>query len=136
MNRVENLRFLSEIFRYKVIKDENDTEYILYQSNKLNNVCNIVDKTAFEAVENHYHIMDRIKRKEINDLIPIAENIGELMLVSLKQAFPSKKFIVFVSIGIRDSLIIRFHQKWEGEEPYYDLNGISDYDEKILRFEG
>lgn len=91
----------------------------------------IEDKTMFEAVENHIHILDNVKKRDASILDKFGERIGGLLLDRLKFCFPQKKFYVFVTYEINDSLIIRFHQDRPGEEPYYDP---VDYSENGNRF--
>ena len=39
--------------------------------------------------------------------------------------FPNKKFLVYLDCDFDDHIIIRFHQIWENEFPYYDANNFS-----------
>lgn len=135
MRRIDTLFFLDCFDRFKIITDENGTEYVVFERSTLNSITGIQDKTEFEALENHLHILDNISFKEFKKLLPIAESLGNLLLCCLKQRFPHKDFVVFVSMGVHDSLIIRFHQKWENEVPYYDPNDFTGAKEKVLRFE-
>lgn len=135
MRRINTLFFLDGFDKFKIITDENDTEYVVFENSTLNSATGISDKTEFEALENHLHVLDNISLKEFKRLLPIAESLGKLLLCCLKQKFPHKEFVVFVSMGVRDSLIIRFHQKWENEEPYYNTNDYIDATEKVFWYE-
>lgn len=134
MRRINNLFFLNYFNKFKIITDENDTEYVVFENSTLSSVTGINDKTEFEALENHMHILDNISLKEFKMLLPIAEALGNMLLCCLKQKFPSKDFIVFVSMRVRDSLVIRFHQKWENEKPYYNPDDYVDATEKVFWF--
>ena len=57
------------------------------------------------------------------------------MLNALVYSYPTKSFYVYVTIELHDSFIIRFHQKWDGEEPYYDPNKITFPNSKDFVFE-
>ena len=127
-----NLDFAIQIlnlFKYKVIFDEKGNNYVLLYSNPLNVVEGITDKTAFEALENHVHLIDKIRKRNINDVVLFGKKLGYTLAENLKAAFPDKNFVVFVTIT--NELIIRFHQKWFDEAEYYDehTDGI------LLRFE-
>ena len=135
MRRINTLFFLDGFDKFKIITDENDTEYVVFENSMLNSVTGISDKTEFEALENHLHVLDNISLKEFKRLSPIAESLGNLLLCCLKQKFPCKDFVVFVSMRVRDSLIIRFHQKWENEAPYYNPNDYTGATEKVFWFE-
>ncbi len=136
MGRIEHLMFLSNLYKYKIIRDEHDTEYVVFENSSLDYVQNINDKTEFEAVETHQHLLDNIRKKEFTRLFPIAEALGKSVLCCLKQTFPNKNFVVFVSLGIHESFIIRFHQKWANEKPYYDPHSFNSLTEKVFVFEG
>jgi len=43
--------------------------------------------------------------------------------------------VVFVTVRMYDSLIIRFHQKWDGELPYYDPDDVRSEKDFIIKFE-
>jgi hypothetical protein len=114
------------LFSFKTIIDEQKNEYVVFLNNPLQFVKDISDRTAFEALENHVHLVDKVKRNEFNDLIAVGETLGKALLATLKQNYPQKHFYVFVSIDLKDSFIIRFHQQWKGEEPYCDPASFTD----------
>ena len=126
--------FLIELLSFKTIKDKNGNEFVLFSNNSLNFVEGIDDKTAFEAQENHLHLLDNISNKQFNKIIKIGEFFGKLVLCLLKESFPEKHFVVFTTVTKKDSFIIRFHQKWEGEKFYYD-DTTSDENTIIQKFE-
>ena len=135
MKRINTLFFLENIDKFKVITDEHDVEYVVFANSTLDSATKISDKTEFEALENHLHILDNISLKEFQKLLPVAESLGNLLLCCLKQKFPYKHCFVWVALRVRDSLIIRFHQKWENEPTYYSLDDSMDTTEKIFRFD-
>jgi len=136
MRRIDTMAFLNGINRFKTITDEHDTQYVVFEDCKLNYVTGIKDKTEFEAIETHKHIMDNISPREFKRLIPIAESLGDLLLCCLKHKYPDKDFVVYASLSVRDSLIIRFHQKWKDEAPYYEPNDFAGSYERVFMFEG
>ena len=135
MKKTDLLVLLSELFEYKIVRDEFQNEYVLFKSNPLNTVDNIEDKTKFEAIENHVHLIENIKIGEFDKLTEVAHNLGNALLNNLKSSFPDKHFMVFVSIKLHDAMIIRFHQKWENEESYFNVNDFTSSDEKVFLFE-
>lgn len=132
---IKSLRELSKILEYKIIKDEFLNEYVLLKKSDLVTVKNIDDKTAFEAMENHIHLLDYVHKKDIQELVEISNVIGNTVLSRLNSCFPNKKFIVYISIQMNDSMIIRFHQKWENELPYYDVRNLKFHNEFVFAFE-
>ncbi len=135
MKKTDLLGLLAELFEYKIIRDEFQNEYVLFKSNPLNTVDNIEDKTKFEAIENHVHLIENIKIGEFDKLTEIAHSLGNALLNNLKSTFPDKSFTVFVTIKLHDDMIIRFHQKWENEEPYFNVNDFTSSNEKVILFE-
>lgn len=136
MKKIDFFQLLSSLFDFKTISDEMGNEFVLFSQNRTEPITSIKDRTEFEALENHVHLLDNIKKDEFEKLIPIAENLGSAILNSLKCRYPNKNFIVFVSICLNDSMIIRFHQKWDGEDPYYITSEFTSPKEKIISFEG
>lgn len=121
---------------YVVYKNANisDNEIKIFDEN--GEFCNGIDRTTFEAVENHIHITSRVTKRNFDCLCNQGNLLGELMLAKLKYDFPDKCFYVFVTIEIGESMIVRFHQKWDNELPYIDKN--ADYGNKcrVLTFFG
>ncbi len=135
MKHINCLEQLSSLFRFKSITDEHKNEYIVFENNVLSAIRGITDKTAFEAVENHVHLLDNIKKSEFEKLTLIGSSLGKAVLCSLKNSYPDKHFIVYVSLLLHDSMTIRFHQRWEREPPYFDPSNFSSSDERIILFE-
>ncbi len=132
---IKFLREFSKIFEYKTIIDEFSNEYVLFKNSEITVIENIDDKTAFEAMENHVHLIDNVHKKDIQELAAISNIIGNIVLNNLKVSFPSKEFIVYISITVHDSMIVRFHQKWADELPYYDVTNFNSRDDIVLSFE-
>jgi len=145
MKRIDYYEMISKLFEFKTIRDENGTEYVLFSycldsmdipdKTVCINSANIPDKTAFEALENHTHLLDNLTKEEFERLIPVAQNLGKSLLNNLICNFPEKHFIVYVSIQVHDSMIIRFHQKWENEPPYYNPADFNSPTERVCAFE-
>lgn len=135
MRTIELLHSVARLFDFKIIEDTNGTEYVVYKDNHMDCVGTPPeDRTAFEALVNHYHISVRQKKSDFDNACFIAQSLGNAQLAALKQAFPNKKFIVFVSVH-KDEIIIRFHQKWANEPVYYDVNGKYEDNPKLFAFE-
>lgn len=132
MKRIEYFKLLEQVFNFKTISDEKGNEYVLLASNPLDSIQRIKDKTAFEAVENHVHLLDHLKKQEFEALIPIAETLCKTLAHRLSKQYPNKKFLVYSSLTLKDSFILRFHQKWENEEPYYNPADFNAEAEKIF----
>ncbi len=136
LNKIEYLDLFTDLFEFKSIFDENGCEYIVYKSSSLDKISNIGDKTQFEAVENHVHLFDKISRRERKKLIPSAKKLGSLLMFCLKKNYPQKQFYVYVSICVNESMIIRFHQKWDNQAPYLSPELDLNENSTILFFEG
>lgn len=135
MTKVELLKCFSEIFEFKTVFDKNGSEYVLYANSPINKIdFTVDDKTQFEAVENHIHLIDNVKKSDFEELVEIGGVLGETQLNTLKVKYPSKKFCVFVSIDVGDSMIIRFHQVWENELVYYNPDDFNPEKTKVLMF--
>ena len=135
MKRLDYFKAIAELFAFKTIMDDTGNEYVVYQNSTIDHISGIDDKTAFEALENHVHLLDRVKASEFDSLVVIGNQLGKALLARLKFQFPEKSFFVFVSIHLGDSFIIRFHQKWENEAPYYIPEQFQSATEKVLGFE-
>lgn len=137
VNRLKNFQTLTGLFTFKILTDEKGNEYILYRSSTIEDLTGIEDKTAFEALENHVHLLDNIKRKEFKPLSAIGSDLAKALLASLKYNFPDKKFVVYVTVHIGEDFIIRFHQQWEGEPIYMNPDDFnSKKDVKVIMLQG
>ena len=109
-------------FNFKIIYDIKGTEYIVLDESRAEkdiSTIEITDKTAFEAVENHIHMMERISFVKLFSLQKEGENLCRSFLLSLKKKYPTRDFVVCVTLTLHDAMILRFHQKWKGEADYY-----------------
>ncbi len=135
MRTIKLLHSIARLFDFKVVKDTDGNEYVVYKHSHMDSVGTPPeDKTAFEALENHEHISVRQKKSDFDNACFIAQKLGNAQLAALKQAFPDKNFIVFVSVH-KDEIIIRFHQKWANEPVYYDVNAKYEDCTKLFAFE-
>ncbi len=127
------LKFILGLLEFKTIKDTQNNEYVLFKNNPIDSIDYIEDKTLFEASENHIHICDRVKRRQYRNLTALGDSLGKILLNTLKITYPKKKFVVYITLTLNDSMIIRFHQIWENESLYYE--DVKDSPkEKIMRF--
>ena len=86
----------------------------------------IGDKTAFEAVTNHVHILDGVTAGELRQLAALSPGLCRTLLELLCEKYPQKEFVVYAGAVLHDSFILRFHQRWPGEKPYYDREISTD----------
>lgn len=135
MRKIELLRAFSEMFDFKTVTDENGNEYVIYANSVLSEIgSELKDKTQFEAVENHIHLIDNVKKYDFDELIEIGKVLGETQLSVLKSKYPDKEFCVFVTVDIGESMIIRFHQVWENEPVYYNPDDFNSEKTRVLMF--
>lgn len=112
-----------------------EDELVLLKSCGITKITEPVeDKTAFEAVQNHVHLFDFVKSDRRGEVCELSKKLGQLLLSALKQSFPEKHFVVFVTID--REVIIRFHQSRKEEPWYYITDDENAYDSKLLCFEG
>lgn len=136
MKRIEYFSLLADIFSFKTLSDDRGNEYVFFKNCcPTDKLINIVDKTEFESFTNHIHLLDNIKKEEFDKLTEVSKIIIESVLSQLIQLFPDKKFRVYVSICLKDSMIVRFHQKWENEEPYCNPEEFKKQNEKVFMVE-
>lgn len=135
MKKIDILKTVADIFDFKTVTDKDGNEYVIYANSSIENAdFDIEDKTQFEAVENHVHLVDNVKKSDFNDLIEIGKVLGETQSNALKSNFPDKEFCVFVTVDIGESMIIRFHQVWENEPVYYNPDDFNSDKTKVLMF--
>ncbi len=133
--KINQLKKFSKIFAFKSLTDKNNNEYVLYADSNMNEIdFEIDDKTQFEAVENHIHLIDNVKKSDFNDLIEIGKVLGETQIKVLKSKYPDKEFCVLVTVDVGESMIIRFHQIWENEPIYYNPDDFNTVNSKVLMF--
>lgn len=81
------------------------------------------------------HLIEKVKPNDFSFCAAIGTNFGKALLISLESAYPKKSFVVFVSYQIGESMIIRFHQKWENEPYYFDVLEWDTAESTLLKFE-
>lgn len=137
MRTIDLMESVVDIFNFKVVRDECGNEYVLYGKSGFDSACgmNITDRTEFEAVENRTYIANNVKKSEFGRWIGVMNELGGLLADRLRKQFPQKKFIVFVTVSLNDSAIIRFHQRWHNELPYYDVSIPCSDGEYLASFE-
>ena len=137
MNRIKQLQAITELFAFKTIHDETGSEYVVFRNSVHEDAQGVGDKTAFEALENHVHLLERVKQKEMPALTQIGTHLANALLASLKRSYPAKNFYVYVTISLGNSFIVRFHQQWRGEAPYLDPDAFREADqEKLILLKG
>ena len=94
----------------------------------------IYGNTVMEALDSHVHMFEHVGAKNKALAVEIGTCIAENLLKSLCEAFPEKKFVVYLSINVTDSCIVRFHQVWEGEVPYYDITKFQTDEVQLFEF--
>ena len=84
------------------------------------------DKTQCEAFINHYHLFDKVGKRNYKKVVEIGMAIANNLRDSLLRAFPNKFFVVYLEVNVNDSVMLRFHQIWEDEPPYFDTTQAYD----------
>ena len=90
MDKIGLISEIIQMFYFKTISDTHGNEYVVFSNSTLDSAENIEDKTMFESVENHIHILDNIKKRDVKTIDDIGEKIGRLLLDRLKFCYPQK----------------------------------------------
>ena len=134
MKRIGYFELISQISEFKTLTTPDGDELVVFKNLPIQDVDFVDDKTEFESSENHVHLLDNIKKDEFDRLIPVAQNLGKMLLGNLKYSYPDKQFMVYVSLMLKDSMIIRFHQVWENEVPFCNPESFVGDREKVFMF--
>lgn len=138
MRRTEYLSECSHLFDWDLVPDDRGNDLVLINVGNQDNLdtikaqTKIRNNTHIEGFYNHVHILDDIKKNEIDSLCESGNRLGKSLLSCLCRKYPDKKFIVFVTISVGDSMTIRFHQQWPNEPFYFDIEEIHNQNERLL----
>ena len=100
---------------YRVVLSEGEKAWV-----SKTNVNLVKDKTQLEGYENHFHLFGKIRKRYQKKVEVVTNLILQNLIKELRQNFPNKKFRVYLDCDFSDHVIIRFHQYWEDEHPYYN----------------
>lgn len=126
-------RTFSQLLHYHVLTDAAGNELLcLCDDHRKAIPLSVEDKTAYEAVNNHEHLLDDISDEAFSELVADAPVLCRLIYCNIKMQYPLRKLAVYVAVSRHDSLTVRFHQVWTGEPPYYDPEDFSSGDERIF----
>ena len=128
------IKELEPLLNTELVKDAEGNEFVLpvgVMQHPINEI--IKDKTGFEGFNTHIHLKDNIQAKDALELKDAAIETAEILKKDLTYKYSQKIFIIYITITIGGSMIIRFHQQWDGEQPYYD-EGCCDEDTMLLIF--
>ena len=134
MTRIDLLTELSPIMfpEFYSLKDADGNELILLDTGNREKSFGKekIDKTQTEAYLNHFHVWGRFRACDEMKIKKLCERIAKNLLERLVCKYNKKKFVVFLEVNSRESIIIRFHQIWENEPTYYD----TDYFTNVTEF--
>lgn len=104
---------LLSLFAFKTVSDAAGNTFVLPAAFDETNLTDetIADKTAFEAVETHMHLLDNLSKRECAELEGLADTLGHTLLSRLNAQYPDRDFLVYVTLS-HDGMIARFHQHW------------------------
>lgn len=126
-------RTLSQLLHYHVLTDAAGNELLcLCDDHRKTIPLSVEDKTAYEAGNNHEHLLDDISDEAFSELVADAPVLCRLIYCNIKMKYPHRKLAVYVAVSRHDSLTVRFHQVWMGELPYYDPEDFSSGDERVF----
>lgn len=126
-------RTLSQLLHYHVLTDAAGNELLcLCDDHRKTIPLSVEDKTAYEAVNNHEHLLDDISDEAFSELVADAPVLCRLIYCNIKMKYPHRKLAVYVAVSRHDSLTVCFHQVWMGELPYYNPEDFSSRDERVF----
>ena len=117
--RLSALKTFALIFNTEIITDINGNSFGVLSGEYGDFNYEVNDKTEFEAVNNHIHILDNISKAELGELKDISMDLCKCIQYTLQTKYPDKQFYVYATASEHDSFILRFHQSWNNERPYY-----------------
>lgn len=126
-------RTFSQLLHYHVLTDAAGNELLcLCDDHRKTVPLSVEDKTAYEAGNNHEHLLDDISDEVFSELVADAPVLCRLIYCNIKMQYPRRKLAVYAAVSRHDSLTVRFHQVWTGEPPYYDPEDFSSGDERVF----
>ena len=103
----------------EIVTDKSSKDFVLLSGSHGELDYEVQDKTEFEAVNNHVHILDKLSPSELDGLREIAPVLCRCIQYTLQAKYPGRQFYVYATASVNDSFILRFHQSWDDEPPYY-----------------
>jgi hypothetical protein len=126
-------RTLSQLLHYHVLTDAAGNELLCLCDDYRKTIpLSVEDKTAYEAGNNHEHLLDDISDEAFSELVADAPVLCRLIYCNIKMKYPHRKLAVYVAVSRHDSLTVRFHQVWMGELSYYNPEDFSSWDERVF----
>ena len=98
MKRFNFLQSIVGLFSFKTIADDCGNEYVLFSDNTLtkSDMPDISDRTEFEALENHVHLLEKVTKKEFENADEVSNLLGKSLLNCLRQKYCDKHFFLFM----------------------------------------
>ena len=126
-------RTFSQLLHYHVLTDAAGNELLcLCDDHRKAIPLSVEDKTAYEAGNNHEHLLDDISDEAFSELVTDAPVLCRFIYCNIKMQYPQRKLAVYVAVSRHDSLTVRFHQVWTGEPPYCDPEDFSSGDDRVF----
>ena len=112
--------FISTSEELVFLNEEEDVNFHTGESKQINENFIVDNKTQWEAMCNHFHLFEKVKMADYAIALEIGTAIAQNLLNELFNIFPDKNFVVYLQLNINETTIIRFHQIWDDEPPYFD----------------
>lgn len=108
-------------------RDPSGTEFVLLDTGGTPDTAPlsriVEDRTGYEALLNHVHLFSGpLPPEQLAEAREMAPAAARSLRDALARTFPAKRFAVFLTVNPED-IILRFHQLWPGEVPYYEVPG-------------
>mgnify|MGYP001267732729 CR=1 FL=1 len=111
------LPILCPVF-YSSFDKENNEFIFLDCGERIDSIQNReMDKVSCEAIFNHIHY--DFKSYSYCAIKKVMDKIANNLKINLKYNYPNKNFYIYYEIKKNREVIIRFHQDWKDELPYY-----------------
>ena len=131
LNRLLPLAGFASLLDTEIVTDKSGRDFVLLSGAYIDLDYDVQDKTEFEAVNNHVHILDKLSPTELDGLKEMAPALCRCIQYTLQAKYPGRQFYVYATASVHDSFILRFHQSWDDEPPYYSP-GLSYGDDLFI----
>lgn len=130
---VDLCRAFSQLWHVHLLTDAAGKELLCLQDDRRKTIpLAVADKTAYEAVNNHMHLLDDLSDAAFAELAADAPVLCQIIYRNIRLQYPQKRLAVYAEVSRHDSLTVRFHQVWNQERPYWNPEDFASGDARIF----
>ena len=117
LNRLLPLAGFASLLDTEIVTDKSGRDFVLLSG-------------AYIDLD-YVHILDKLSPTELDGLKEMAPALCRCIQYTLQAKYPGRQFYVYATASVHDSFILRFHQSWDDEPPYYSP-GLSYGDDLFI----